>query len=400
VTVRVLHLITRLILGGAQENTLLTVEGLQRFPGYRVVLAAGPALGREGELIQRARRNGVDLRLLPHMRRAISPYHDALALASLIQLFREERPDIVHTHSSKAGILGRFAARLTGVPIVVHTVHGLPFHPYERRSLNALYRVLEWVCGRWTDRLIAVAGAMVDQGVEGGMGPREKFTVIRSGMELAPFLAAEGLRDATRARLGIAPADRVVVEVARLAPLKGHEDVLVAASRLVGRHPTMRLLFVGDGELREALHARARALGVWERIVWTGMVEPDRVAAMLAASDVVVHASYREGLARVLPQALVVGRPVATFDVDGAREVVEDGVTGRLIHVGDVDGLTAALDGLLSDPASASRMAAEGRRRCVAEFDHAEMVARIDALYQELLTGQESVSAPFVDRCE
>lgn len=357
-----------------------------RLPGYRVVLAAGPAIGREGELIQRARRGGVDLRLLPHLRRAISPYHDALALGSLVRLFREERPDIVHTHSSKAGILGRLASKLTGVPVVVHTVHGLPFHPYESGWRNLLYRGLEWVCGHWTDRLVAVAEAMVEQGVAGGMGPREKFEVIRSGMELARFLDAERLREVTRAALGFLPTDRVVAKVARLAPLKGHEDVLVAASRLVTRHLTLRLLFVGDGELREELHARARALGVWERIVWTGMVEPDRVAAMLAASDVVVHASYREGLARVLPQALVAGRPVATFDVDGASEVVEDGVTGRLVRPGDVNGLTAALDALLSDPASATRMALEGRRRCVATFSHEEMVARIDALYRKLLS--------------
>ncbi len=335
-------------------------------------------------MIQRAKRTGVDLRLIPSLRRAIRPHHDAAALMALVRLFREERPDIVHTHSSKAGVLGRFAARLTGVPIVVHTVHGLPFHPYEKAWLNALYRWLEWICGRWTDRLVAVAEAMVDQGVAGGMAPREKFVVIRSGMELAPFLDAERAREATRASLGLAPGDRVVVEVARLAPLKGHEDVLVAASRLAARHPSLRLLFVGDGELREALHARARALEVWERVVWTGMVEPDRVAAMLAASDVVVHASYREGLARVLPQALVVGRPVASYDIDGAREVIEDGVTGRLVRAGDVAGLTAALDALLSDPASAARMATEGRRCCVEEFGHERMVERIDALYREI----------------
>ena len=385
--IRVVHVITRLILGGAQENTLLTVEGLDRMPEYEVALISGPAVGPEGELVERARRNKVNLLIVPQMQRAIHPVRDAITLAKLARLYRRLNPHIVHTHSSKAGILGRAAARLAGVPIILHTIHGLPFHPYESGLNNLLYRKLERRAARWSQRIITVADAMRDQAVAAGVAAPEKFVTIYSGMEVDTFLAADTHREAARRALGIADDEVVIGKIARLFELKGHEYVIAAAPRILREFPRVRFLFVGDGILRQKLQEQAQRLGVADRILFAGLVDPSRIPEMLGAMDLVVHASLREGLARVLPQALLAGRPVVSYDIDGAREVVLDGVTGFLVRPQAVDELADAVLKMLRDPAQARAMATKGREMFADQFRAETMVRRISALYQELLSG-------------
>ena len=388
--IRVVHVITRLILGGAQENTLLTVEGLQRMPEYEVTLVSGPALGPEGELVERARRNKVNLILIPQMQRAIHPVRDAVTLAKLVRLYRRLNPHIVHTHSSKAGILGRAAARIAGVPIIIHTIHGLPFHPYESGLNNRLYRRLERWAARWSDKIITVADAMRDQAVAAGVAGPEKFVTIHSGMEVETFLDADRHREATRRALGIANDEIVIGKIARLFELKGHEYIIAAAPRILRDFPKVRFLFVGDGILRAKLQEQAAQAGVADRILFAGLVDPSRIPAMLGAMDLVVHASLREGLARVLPQALLAARPVVSYDIDGAREVVLDGVTGGLVRPQAVDELAEAVLKMLRDPARARAMAMKGRELFTAQFRAETMVKRTSDLYQDLLqrTGQ------------
>ena len=387
--IRVVHVITRLILGGAQENTLLTVEGLDRMPEYEVTLISGPALGPEGELVERARRNKVNLLIVPQMQRAIHPVRDAVTLFKLVRLYRRLNPHIVHTHSSKAGILGRAAARFAGVPIILHTIHGLPFHPYESGLNNLLYRKLERRAARWSQKIITVADAMRDQAVAAGVAAPDKFVTIYSGMEVDTFLAADthGARGATRRALGIADDEVVIGKIARLFELKGHEYVIAAAPRILREFPRARFLFVGDGILRQRLQEQAERLGVADRILFAGLVDPSRIPEMLGAMDLVVHASLREGLARVLPQALLAGRPVVSYDIDGAREVVLDGVTGYLVRPQAVDELADAVLKMLRDPAKARAMATKGREMFADQFRAETMVRRISALYQELLSG-------------
>jgi len=383
--IRVVHIITRLILGGAQENTLLSVEGLQRRPGYEAALVSGPALGPEGELVRRARRHGVDLEIVPEMRREIHPLRDAASFARLCGILRRRRPHIVHTHSSKAGILGRAAARVVGVPCIVHTVHGPSFHPHQSALMNRLAVASERLAAKWSDAIVSVADAMTDQFVAAGVAPRGRFVTIYSGMEVEPFLASDGARERVRRRLGIGGDEIVIGKIARLFHLKGHRFVLDAAPGILERFPNVRFLFVGDGILREALQRRAERLGVADRIVFAGLVEPDEVPAMIKAMDLVVHASLREGLARVLPQALLSGRPVVSFDQDGAREVVVDGETGFLVRTRSSEALAAGLLRALSDLDAARALAAEGRRRFTDRFRAETMVRRLDALYRRLL---------------
>lgn len=383
--VRAVHIITRLILGGAQENTVLTCEGLLRTPGYDVTLVTGPPIGPEGELIERARANGVPLRIVPEMRRELHPARDVMTFVRLCQILRELRPHIVHTHSSKAGILGRLAARIVGVPVVVHTVHGPPFFEGQAKWLNAVYVRLERMAARFSHRIISVADAMTQQFLDAGIGHPGLYRTIYSGMEVDPFLDAAAEREATRAELDIKPDEIVIGKIARLFELKGHEDVIRAAPAVLREFPRARLLFVGDGILRDSLIGLTRELGIRDRFIFAGLVDPAEIPRMVHAMDLVVHASYREGLARVLPQAMLCGRPVVTYDADGAPEVVRPGETGFLVPKGSVDGLAEAMLAALRDPDTAAAMARRGRELFERQFRAETMVEEIDGVYGDLL---------------
>jgi len=398
---RVLHIITRMILGGAQENTLLTCEGLHASPEWRVALLTGPAIGPEGELIRRARSRGIRTVVLPAMRRNIHPLLDAGAFAGVLGFIREFQPDIVHTHSSKAGVIGRLAARAARVPVIVHTIHGLPFHPYQGRFSHAAFVAAERAAARCCDRLVTVADAMTRQALAAGVGRPEQYVTIYSGMEVEPFLSADcrrdavphrglGRREAARRALGFDDDDIIIGKVARLFELKGHRYVIEAAPEIVRRCPKARFLFVGDGILRPQLREQAERLGVADRIVFAGLVDSARIPDMVSAMDVLVHASLREGLPRAVVQALLAGRPVVCYDVDGAPEVVVDGVTGLLVPPESVQELAQAVVTLIEQPERASAMAREGQRRTAAAFSAQTMVLKLEQLYRALLAARQS----------
>jgi glycosyltransferase involved in cell wall biosynthesis len=382
--VRVLHVITRMIVGGAQENTLLSVEGLDRIPGYEATLCSGVDKGPEGDLLARARRT-TRLVVIPELCRNVDPRADLVALWKLYQLIRDGRYHIVHTHSSKAGVLGRLAARLAGTPIVVHTLHSLVFHDYQPWLVNRLWRAVKKFCAPLTDHYISVSEIIAQKAIAAGIARPQKFTTIYSGMELDWYLDApcEGAR--VRQSLGIEPGTPVVGKVARLFPLKGHDQLLDAAPAIVQRHPNVRFLLVGDGILRDHLCERARKLGILPNLVFTGLVERERIPEMISAMDVVVHTSLREGLARVLPQALAMGKPCVSFDIDGAPEVVIPEKTGYLVRPGDAAGLASAVSRLVQDPQLRARMAEAGRRRVDPDFRAETMVQRIAGVYDTLL---------------
>lgn len=384
---RVAHVITRMILGGAQENTLLTCEGLRERFGDEVLLVTGPALGPEGSLIERAHERGVPVAIVPALRRAIHPARDLASYAAIKRTLRDFAPDVVHTHSAKGGILGRAAAWSLGTKAIVHTVHGAPIYPGQGAATRAFYTACERWAARRCHALVSVADAMTEQLVAAGIAPREKFTTIYSGMDVEPFLAAEAQRARVRAELGYRDDDIVVGKIARLFELKGHDDVVEAARAVVTRVPRVAFLFVGDGELRASLGRRIDEAGLGERFRFTGLVPPERIPGLLAAMDLVVHASLREGLARVLPQALLAGRPVVSYDVDGAREVVIDGETGILLPPRDVAGLAGAIVRLAGDAELRRKLAAAGRAQCAERFRHETMTARIRELYKTLLAG-------------
>ena len=309
-------------------------------------------------------------------------------LASYVRIKRvlqRFQPDVVHTHSAKAGILGRQAAWTLRVPAIVHTVHGATFHPYQGRAGRAFFRACErWAAGK-CHALISVADAMTDLMVQSGVAPRRKFTTIYSGMEVEPFLQADGCRERIRRELGYSTEHVVIGKVARLFHLKGHADVIEAARRVVEVQPTSQFLFVGDGILGNRLRRQIADCGLESHFQFTGLVTPRRVAELLGAMDIVVHASLREGLARVLPQALIAGKPVVSYDVDGAREVVLSDVTGRLLKPRDIQGMANAICQLAAEPALRQRLGEEGRRRFTDVFRHQRMTCEIRAAYQRII---------------
>jgi glycosyltransferase involved in cell wall biosynthesis len=389
----VLHVITRMILGGAQENTLLSAEGTRASPGWDSVLVTGPSVGPEGRLLELARERQVPVRVVPSLIRAPHPVRDLQALLHLWWLCWRLRPAVVHTHSSKAGILGRLAARLAGVPVVIHTIHGLPFHEHQGSAEHRLYVLLERLAARLANRILGVADAMCAKAMAAGVGYPSQFEVVHSGMECEPFLAAgrdDALQAAVRRRYGIEPRDRVLMLVGRLFELKGHDDLLEVAPAIASAVPDLRLVFVGDGIRREELTRRVGSLGLAGRVVFTGLVSPQEMPGLVAAADLLVHTSLREGLARVLPQALLAGTPVVSYDIDGAGEIVHHGETGVLLMPGDLDGLTAWCVRLLEHATEARRMALAGRDLCARLFPAVRMVRRLLAVYEGELRGLPS----------
>lgn len=381
-TMRVAHVITRLIVGGAQENTIASVLGLREKPGLEVSLISGPTTGPEGTLEPRITHIPGLLTIVPELIRSVSPWHDWLALRKLTAHFRVHRPDLVHTHSGKAGVLGRLAAHAAGVPTIVHTIHGPSFGPFQGALANFAFSAAERRAGRVTTHFVSVANAMTEQYLAAGIGRPEQYTRIFSGFDLEPFLNAKS-DPALRAKLGIAPDDFVIGKVARLFEHKGHEDLFAIAPKLVRANPKLKFLLVGDGVLRPRFQQLAERL-MPGHCIFTGLVPPGKVPALVGIVDAVVHLSRREGLARVLPQALASGKPVVAFDCDGAREVCRDGETGFLLAPGDVEGLGKRIGQLAFDRPLCERLGACGREWVKEKFPVQRMVDELHGLYQRL----------------
>jgi glycosyltransferase involved in cell wall biosynthesis len=383
---RIVHVITRLIIGGAQENTLLTVEGLHHQYRDEVTLMTGPAEGPEGDLFARASHLGLNVAVMPELVRPIRPRVDFRAYHKLREVFRRLKPDVVHTHSSKAGILGRAAAWAEHVPAIVHTIHGMPFGHFESPWRNRLYIALERLAAQRCHAIVSVCDAMTTQALAAGVGRPDQFITLYSGMDADAFLTPRRARSDVRRDLGLADDEIAFATVARLFELKGHDDILAIAPRVIAANPKVRFVWIGDGILRDRLIAELERLGIRESFILTGLVPPDRIPELLGAVDAVIHPSLREGLARVLPQALLVGRPAISYDIDGAREVVLP-ETGILLRPRDRDGLKHAILHLADDAALRARMGAEGRRRFADQFRHETMTRELRALYERLLQG-------------
>lgn len=381
---RIVHVITRLILGGAQENTLLTVDGLHHRHHEDVTLITGPAEGPEGDLFDRAEKRDLKVELMPELVRAIRPGVDWRAYRQLRGAIRRLRPDVVHTHSSKAGILGRAAAWDERVPAVVHTIHGLPFGPSERPWKNRMYIHLERWAARRCHKIVSVCDAMTEQALAEGVGRPDLYQTVYSGMDVESFLNPPRPRAEVRAGLGLADDEVAFATVARLFERKGHDDILAAAPAILKANPKVRFVWIGSGVLRESLEAEAQRLGVRHAIHFTGLVPTGRVPELLHAVDAVVHPSLREGLARVLPQSLITGRPVISYDVDGAKEVCLP-ETGVLLRPRDIAGLSQAVLRLAADPALREAMGQEGRRRFAHQFRQETMTDQLHSLYVALL---------------
>ncbi len=382
---KICHLITRLIIGGAQENTLFTCYGLKE-RGHRVVLLTGPPLGPEGSLLKEAQSHGLEIKIIPALRRRVDPFCDLVSFCAIRRYLRRESPDILHTHSAKAGILGRLAAGfLIHRPVVVHTIHGLPFHPYQNRILNFIYIIAEKMAAPFTDQYISVADNLIVKSLAAGIGRKERYCTIYSGFAVEEFAAASRGRLEARRRYGFREDEIVIGKVARLFHLKGHEFLLPAFAAVKRKFPRSRLFLVGDGILRPELEKMAEGLGIREAITFAGLLPPREIPEAISAMDLLVHVSLREGLPKAVAQALAGGVPVVAFDVDGTREAVIDGVTGFLVLPQDSERLIAAIVSALRNPEKSRTMARAGQQFVLNNFAINVMVSRIEAVYEKVL---------------
>lgn len=380
----ILHIITRLILGGAQKNTVLCAKAQVKV-GHRVILAYGPIYGPEGSLLAEAQNAGVETVELSSMRRAILPHHDLASYFQLRKLIRQLKPDIVHTHSSKAGITGRLAAWHCKVHGVVHTIHGLPFHDRQPRWIHQTYVHLERMAAKRCHKMVGITQAMVDAFAEKNIGTPEQYVVIPSGVSVEEFTLPTASRQVTRRAYGIPDDVPVLGIVARLDPLKGHHDLLDIYPQLLKNHPQLRLLFVGDGWDRGRIEKRIEENHWHNKVILAGLIPPSQVPSLLGAMDIMALPSYQEGQGRTLVEALLCGCAIIGYDAGGIGEVCIDGNTGRLVSVGHKEQLANAVNDLLSDKVEMLKLAQNGRQHVLTHFTEQVMVERLARLYAQML---------------
>jgi glycosyltransferase involved in cell wall biosynthesis len=381
--IRVLHPITRLIVGGAQENTIYTAFLLDK-SRYYVEIISGSQTGSEGSLIGEVRARNIPLTILPHMLRQPNPYHDILCLCKLTRFIRQGKYAIVHTHSSKAGILGRLAARMAGVPIIIHTVHGWSFHAHMHPVVRNIYIYLERWIARYTDTLVTVAQQDIEKGLKYGIGRPEQYRLVRSAIPLDEFDPGQVDRDTVRAELDISKEAYVLGNVGRFSSQKNPLDWVRVAGRVGRSLPECRFLLVGDGPLNIEVKKALIEEGIMDRTILTGLRRD--VPRLMVAMDVFLITSLWEGLPRVIPQAMAMGLPVVANAVDGSSEAVVPGETGYLCPPGALEEMADRCIELLRDPIKRLAMGKRAQVYASKEFDVRQMVAQIDAVYTDLLT--------------
>ena len=373
---RIAHVITNAdSSGGAQRNTLLTLTGLVR-DGYEAELVCGPG----GRLIGEAKANGIAVRVVPDLVRQIDPVKDCRALFMLNKLFRSREYDIVHTHSTKGGVLGRLAAWLARVPVIVHTVHGVPFE-MNGDMKSRIYMGIERVMGALTDRLVCVGKQLCREVEEWKIVPDKKLVTIYSGIDLSSY-AAKKPAVAMKNELQVQDAWPIVGSIGRLSQQKAQHYLVEAIALLRESYPNIKLLLVGEGQLRPLLEEQIQALGLSTHILLLG--QRDDVADLLQVFDIYAMSSRWEGVGRALTEAMHCARPIVATAVNGVTELIVDGETGLCVPPRDPTTLAAAIERLALDPQLAGRLAANAQRKAKHLMDGRQMVLAIEELYDTL----------------
>lgn len=381
---RVAHVITKLELGGAQQNTLFTVSHLDRGAFEPILITGGP-----GILDEDAKSLGVEFHQVPQMLREIRPHKDISAIMALTKILREIKrrkptiPLIVHTHSSKAGILGRWAAFFARCDVVIHTYHGFGFTDRQSAAVRAGFIWAERITKPITDAFICVSRANIDRGIDAKVLRSDDTVLIRSGIDIEEFSSEGRDRDAIRKSIGVPVDAPLVGMIACFKPQKSPVDFVEAAAKTIEEIPEAHFFIAGDGELRPQIEAKIAETKISDRFHLLGWRRD--VPDLLAALDVLALSSLYEGLPRVIPQAMAAARPVVATDVDGSPEALYDGKTGFLVKPNDPSGMAAKIIEILRDSQMKKSMGEAGRA-LVAEFDIYKMVKQQEELYLKLLS--------------
>ncbi len=386
---KILHIITRLDMGGSAQNTLLTCHRLAC--KYEMVLVHG--LSHESRMTDTenravadamavAQKDGAKFVAVSSLVRRIDPVRDLAALFFLLRIITKEKPSIVHTHSSKAGLLGRLAARLAGVPCIVHTPHGHVFYGHFGPAASRLFLGLEKLLARWTHRLVALTEGEKNDYLRLAVGRPETLCTIHSGVDVEKFSAVQVDQVAKRRALGLEQNGRVVGFIGWLLPIKGPAHLLRAMSDVWESHPDVHLVFIGKGDMEVDLRTAARKAGSNGRVRFLGWRKD--VEQIMPVFDIFVLPSRNEGMGRVLVEAMAAGKPVVASRVGGIPDLIKHGENGLLVPAGDEKSLAAAIKQLIDDPEQAKAMGQRGRQ-CCTQFSVEAMVGKIDNLYQELV---------------
>ena len=388
---RVLHIITRLDKGGSAETTLLTVSLLNR-EKYEVFLIHGFTLEsnmgpKENEAVQHdlamARDKGVRISVIPSLVRRLSFTNDILAFISIYRLIKRIKPHIVHTHTSKAGVLGRLAAYLAGVPIIIHTPHGHVFHSYYGLILTNIFVFAEKISSFTTDMIVALTEKEKDEHMEKGIASTKKYTIIHSGVKLVYFANMRIDIKARKKELEIPPGYNVVGTIGRLVPIKGYKYLISAAKKIVEEVDKTVFVIVGDGYLKLELEKYAEALGVRKNIIFTGWRADS--SDILYLFDIFVLPSLNEGMGRVIIEAMALGKPVVASSVGGILDLIKDSKNGILVPPRNSDALGNAILQLIRNKDLAEELGNNGKAMVYPEFDISVMLKKIENLYESLL---------------
>ena len=382
--IKVAHIIARMITGGADENTLFTIQGLDK-ERYEVDLIMGEEF--DESIFDKVKNNNFNIIQIKGLKWKLNFLYDPIVLIKLIKMMRKNHYDIVHTHTTKAGILGRIAARIAGVPVIVHGLHGSTFEAFDSGLLNWLLFLFERLTGRFTDAYISVSRVLSEKYIERGIGKKENYHTVYSGMELEVFYGARGKIDCRKKQkeLGIDSGDFVIGNVARLETRKGHKFLIDAFKKVIKERKgcPLKLLIIGEGNKRENLESYVKEANLEKKVIFTGYRKD--VEELMAIMDIFVLTSLREGLPRVLVQAAAVGMPLIAFNVDGVPEIIRDNHNGFLVRARDVGQLANRIEKYIDKKELVLLHGQKGREFIKDKWFIEDMVDKIDKIYQSLI---------------
>jgi glycosyltransferase involved in cell wall biosynthesis len=381
---KILEVITLFSIGGATETVVSMAEGLMK-EGMTVHIATGPNIISEGSMYETAKKLNIQVFTFKNLKRDINILQDVLVIFKLYWFIKKCNYNIVHTHSSKAGVVGRIAAWLARTPVILHTVHGLPFHRYQPKFKKHAFIFIEKFSSLFCDKIVAVTETIVNTMLNYDIGSKNKYAMIRSSFDIENYKTnGENERRKTKHRFGIEEGDLIIGKIARLSELKGHKYLLESFKQISHKIPQARLFLVGNGELEYELKRFVDENDLKDRVIFAGLITPEEIPSIIGIMDILVHTSLLEGLARVLPQAIMMEKPVISFDLDGAHEIIKDGINGYLIQPLNTQQLGEKIVYLCNHPELIKEFGKKGKELLGDQFSSKRMVAQISELYASL----------------
>ncbi|MCD4780914.1 MAG: glycosyltransferase family 4 protein [Candidatus Omnitrophica bacterium] len=386
--IKVLHIITRLDLGGSATNTLETVKRLDK-QKYDTHLISGNTSDPNHDIARYIKDNDIDCTFMPALQRPVHPLKDLLALYKIYRYLKKNSYDIVHTHSSKGGIIGRWAAKLAGVPVIIHTPHGHIYYGYFNAFLTRIFIFIEQLTAGLTDKIITLTNLGTKEHLDFKIAPADKFVTIYSGIHIPDYQASKQGKQKVREKFQLKPGHMIIGSVARLDPIKGNDILLEAFFRLQQEFPDCYLLLVGSGSQQPMLEERCKEWRIQDRVIFCGYQK--NVADLINAMDIFVLASRNEGMGRVLLEAMACQKPIVASRTGGIPELIDDNKNGILVTPQQPEELYSALSQLLRQPDLRRQLGRTGFQRVNEKFSIEKMVSDIDGLYKKLLNSTNDI---------